>query len=61
MLKVEVKTIKQRDKVDDICVSHKDKRATFGEYTALLQFTLDNLKNYNINLDKLVKMMLGDK
>ena len=58
MLKIKVKTIKQKDQIDDICVSYKEKNNTIGEYTALLRFTLDKLKEYPIEVDKLVKMIL---
>lgn len=58
MLKINVKTIKQKDTIDDICVSYKEKNTTIGEYTTLLNFAIDKLKDYPIEVDKLVKMIL---
>lgn len=61
MLKVNIKTIKKHDEVDDIAISYKDKNVTLGEYTTLLKFTLDKLKEYPIEVDKLVKMFMEEK
>ena len=61
MIKINVKTIKQRDLIDDIAISYKDKNVTLGEYTTLLKFTLDKLKEYPIEVDKLVKMFMEVK
>ena len=61
MLKINIKTINRKDTIDDISVSYKDKNVTLGEYTTLLKFTLDKLKDYPIEVDKLVKMFMEEK
>ena len=61
MLKINIKTINRKDKIDDISVSYKDKNVTLGEYTTLLKFTLDRLKEYPIETKKLVKMFMEEK
>ena len=61
MLKINIKTIKQRDLIDDIAINYKDKNVSLGEYTTLLKFTIDRLKEYPIELDKFIKMFMEEK
>ena len=61
MLKINIKTINKKDTIDDISISYKDKNVTLGEYTTLLKFTLDRLKEYPIEVNKLVKMFMEEK